>query len=229
MGLKESGLRGSLRNVSVGIDAIPDSEVYLHDDWGDNKLQDRDGSETTTHNGETGVYRPTWDTADGKQTPSVSDEQLILDNDDGIITGINLNLDEMVTWDIYFDASDLGDDPFNNLAVTLFSETTDVGSSGNFRIADSYNVEIRDDDNRVRLGVVDSNNDRSGLVDGSHDGTDDEHIRVTRQSNGDWELIVNGSSEGIDTDTTYNDPEHTAFTFAEESNGPVRFDEYKVS
>ena len=27
MGLKESGLRGSLRNVSVGIDAIPDSEV----------------------------------------------------------------------------------------------------------------------------------------------------------------------------------------------------------
>ena len=28
MGLKESGLRGSLRNVSVGIDAIPDSVVY---------------------------------------------------------------------------------------------------------------------------------------------------------------------------------------------------------
>ena len=27
MGLKESGLRGSLRNVSVGIDAIPDSSV----------------------------------------------------------------------------------------------------------------------------------------------------------------------------------------------------------
>ena len=29
MGLKESGLRGSLRNVSVGIDAIPDSEIFL--------------------------------------------------------------------------------------------------------------------------------------------------------------------------------------------------------
>ena len=28
MGLKESGLRGSLRNVSVGIDAIPDSDVF---------------------------------------------------------------------------------------------------------------------------------------------------------------------------------------------------------
>ena len=28
MGLKESGLRGSLRNVSVGIDAIPDSDIF---------------------------------------------------------------------------------------------------------------------------------------------------------------------------------------------------------
>ena len=28
MGLKESGLRGSLRNVSVGIDAIPDGSLY---------------------------------------------------------------------------------------------------------------------------------------------------------------------------------------------------------
>ena len=31
MGLKESGLRGSLRNVSVGIDAIPDSAVLRYD------------------------------------------------------------------------------------------------------------------------------------------------------------------------------------------------------
>ena len=32
MGLKESGLRGSLRNVSVGIDAIPDIEGYLYNE-----------------------------------------------------------------------------------------------------------------------------------------------------------------------------------------------------
>ena len=31
MGLKESGLRGSLRNVSVGIDAIPDSAIAQYD------------------------------------------------------------------------------------------------------------------------------------------------------------------------------------------------------
>ena len=53
MGLKESGLRGSLRNVSVGIGAIPDSEVsrwnmvvqdggtgddFVEDEVGDNDL-----------------------------------------------------------------------------------------------------------------------------------------------------------------------------------------------
>ena len=32
MGLKESGLRGSLRNVSVGIDAIPDDALYFEGD-----------------------------------------------------------------------------------------------------------------------------------------------------------------------------------------------------
>ena len=36
MGLKESGLRGSLRNVSVGIDAIPDSVVSRPADDGAN-------------------------------------------------------------------------------------------------------------------------------------------------------------------------------------------------
>ena len=37
MGLKESGLRGSLRNVSVGIDAIPDSlkHQYTAEEFGD--------------------------------------------------------------------------------------------------------------------------------------------------------------------------------------------------
>ena len=54
MGLKESGLRGSLRNVSVGIDAIPDSEAdekLLHrwvlDDVNDSvedSIGDQDGT-----------------------------------------------------------------------------------------------------------------------------------------------------------------------------------------
>ena len=60
MGLKESGLRGSLRNVSVGIGAIPDSAVYywlgesFADPWPDD-VQELDmsvtGLSSTTVNG----------------------------------------------------------------------------------------------------------------------------------------------------------------------------------
>ena len=47
MGLKESGLRGSLRNVSVGIDAIPDSQgthQWNHDEGSGTTLGDAIGS-----------------------------------------------------------------------------------------------------------------------------------------------------------------------------------------
>ena len=43
MGLKESGLRGSLRNVSVGIDAIPDDEIDQFENYqpnGSDELSD---------------------------------------------------------------------------------------------------------------------------------------------------------------------------------------------
>ena len=44
MGLKEPGLRGSLRNVSVGIDAIPDSvALYLFDEGSGSTFADSDG------------------------------------------------------------------------------------------------------------------------------------------------------------------------------------------
>ena len=56
MGLKESGLRGSLRNVSVGIDAIPDSGLD-HFWWGPSIENisiwpDGEGDEDLSHEGE---------------------------------------------------------------------------------------------------------------------------------------------------------------------------------
>ena len=52
MGLKESGLRGSLRNVSVGIDAIPDSEhKYLFENFSESIWEDSRGDNDITVNG----------------------------------------------------------------------------------------------------------------------------------------------------------------------------------
>ena len=55
MGLKESGLRGSLRNVSVGIDAIPDSVVnhWPHDEGTGTTLNDNEGTVDGTISGAT--------------------------------------------------------------------------------------------------------------------------------------------------------------------------------
>ena len=47
MGLKESGLRGSLRNVSVGIDAIPDSVVSRPEDNDSGTTSDMEGLQLT--------------------------------------------------------------------------------------------------------------------------------------------------------------------------------------
>ena len=48
MGLKESGLRGSLRNVSVGIDAIPDSVVNSPDQNNTGSFDVKRGVELST-------------------------------------------------------------------------------------------------------------------------------------------------------------------------------------
>ena len=52
MGLKESGLRGSLRNVSVGIDAIPDSEdLHAHYDFSEYSSSQTSNFEDLSGNG----------------------------------------------------------------------------------------------------------------------------------------------------------------------------------
>ena len=63
MGLKEPGLRGSLRNVSVGIDAIPDTHAYRVEDFaepwsdavGDVDMSVSGLSASTFNNGEDSV------------------------------------------------------------------------------------------------------------------------------------------------------------------------------
>ena len=58
MGLKESGLRGSLRNVSVGIDAIPDGAVlhYPFLERSDSTILEQIEGEDGTANGTTNVF-----------------------------------------------------------------------------------------------------------------------------------------------------------------------------
>ena len=227
MGLKESGLRASLRSVSTGVSAIPDSDIYLQDDWGDNKLTDREDSGTTTHNGVEGVYRPEWETLEFQTTPSVDDGELEVGSGEGIYTDINLNLDEQIHWEFDIDFSDGGSGGSNSGGVILYSETVDEASFRDSFVQNSYVFFfINRDGGDIRLLRYDDDDDSQIVAD---DGLgNDVSVEITRSPGGEWELIIDDSSVGTGTDDTYTDVNYTGFTARDEI---VEFsvNEYKVS
>ena len=227
MGLKESGLRGSLRNVSVGIAAIPDA--YLSDDWGDNKLQDRDDGGTTTYNGVEGVHRPEWEQDGSNDLPSASDEKLNLRRDEYAITEINLNFDETITW-VAENVDYRGDD--NQTGWTLFAETDDMETGDNSfpgALVNGYYVMFREDS--VLLYRYDG---PTGSPEFSLLASDDSvsfpvDVTVTREPNGTWEMLLDGSSVGTDDDDTYTTDEFTAVGARDDGSPDTDIEEIKVT
>ena len=208
MGLKEPGLRGSLRNVSVGIDAIPDSDIYLQDDWGDNKLQDRDGSGTTTHNGVEGVYRPEYIIDAGE--PTAENGRINWDSDDEVKAEINLNFDEKITWEITGWDYDGGTGGGDTSCISLFGEGPNfVDDASNVGIDNGYLVQVifPSSDALCRVLKI-SNGDSTPIMDTDVPDSGIIDVTVTRENNGDWELSIDGS-----TADSVNDDQHTTADF----------------
>ena len=226
------GLKGSLRNVSTGVIAIPDSEIYLQDDWGDNRLTNREDSDTTTHNGVEGIYRPEW-TVDAGDVEA-QNEQLEV-RDQGILRAdINLNLDETVTWEFSGVSEEtVIDDDGDLVQLGLFSESDEFTANNRVRFYnDSYLISIDENANHTELLKYDGN-ERTEIITGSYQGSgSDDVYKVTRTSSGNWELFVNGNSIGTGEDTTYTEPQYTGFAVRQRggtSNWPeLDVDEYKV-
>ena len=121
MGLKESGLRGSLRNVSVGIDAIPDSELLqaywpINEGSGDT-VADQEGDNDGTRVG------ADWVSADGIDQDDALD---IVGDSDVIQTPLDLS-------------------GFSELTVVMLAKTTDNDD----RFQYWFSQEPDDDDNPV--------------------------------------------------------------------------------
>ena len=206
------------------IDVIPDSDVYLHDDWGDNKLTDRFGSTETTHNGEEGIYRPEWDTMTNLSSPTAQSERLDSSGNEGVRTGINLNLDETITWewtDVDITGGDTSAPDYANLHC--FAESTHDDRDG--RMRESYVLNLVHDDSVVRLQRVDADEATTTLID--FDNIDSVvDIEVTRSPSGEWEVIIDGSSQGTATDTTFIDPQYIGISTFD--GGDLKLDEVKV-
>ena len=185
---------------------IPDSEVYLQDDWGDNRLTNREDSGTTTYNGVEGVYRPEWNTRNG--SPEATNERLEMDDADRVVTDINLSFNETITWEFDIDVSNVPSGGANSMRATLFAEQ-DSDFQDRFYHR-GYGLRWPNGQ-RLILDEVDDNGDLNTIVDGSTDLSGQHTVEVLRNSDGDWEVILDGSSEGTGNDTTHTNEDITAF------------------
>jgi len=217
--------------LDVEVIDIPDHEVYLHDDWEDNRLTDREDSGTTTYNGVEGVYRPEWTALNGDSNlslPSVSDEILTVQSDEGMFADLNLNLDETVTWEwSNVDPSSGASGDFNNNYLGLFADDIDAVD---VYVKDSYAIRVQNGEaaELLHLSDKDSSDGWSTVVSGSTTITGAVDITVTRDSDGNWELFVNGSSEGTGQDTQSTDPSYLPIWCHVTQDAVVDVDELKI-
>lgn len=188
-------------------DVIPDSEVYLYDDWGDHKLTDRDDSGTTTYNGVEGVYRPEW--AIDANSPTAENQKLQIDAGDRLYTDINLNHNETIRWKLNnVDVSNSGTGSLDY--CQLFIVAGDVSSVNQERYREGYMVRITKD-NGTFLYRVDGDDNRTELISGSSISTN-ANITVARDPNAIWELFINGSSQGQESDNAHTKDNYVGFT-----------------
>jgi len=207
--------------------AIPDNQVYLHDDWDDNKLQNRDESGTTTYNGVEGVYRPEWTIDWG--TPEAASQLLQMDQGELVYTGINLDLSSTVTWSwTDLDLSNQNGSSSAQFEMGCFAQTA---TRNRFTLDECYAVQIDRNAGYIDLrrhGVGDDFG--TAIISGSHPGgTTGNSVTVTRASNGDWELLVNGSSQGTTNDTTYTTVTNIHFSYRDATTGTITLNEIKVN
>lgn len=193
-------MSGFLSSGIVNVDTIPDDQVYLQDDWDDNKLTNREGSATVTYNGVEGVYRPEWTVS--TQTVDAQNQQLELLDQSDLRTSINLNLSEIITWEwTSVDVSQSADG--NNIfGLGLWADGTTIDAgrpiNGYFvAIRPNGNVRLYDQGENILVGTTTAPTGSSAV-----------DITVVRDptvaGDPEFELFVDGSSIG--TAQSANDP-----------------------
>jgi hypothetical protein len=223
-----SGQQGTqdIRLLTDAPSPIPDANVYLHDDWGDNKIQNRDESGTTTHNGVEGVYRPEWAVNDG--SPSASNQELVVDRDEALMTGINLDFGSTITWEWSLDLSVQNGGTSVQFEAGCFSTTK---TTSGFAMDEAYGVQFDRNSPYIDLRRHDTNDDFGTTLIGSNYSeftTSPTTVTVTRSASGTWELFVDGNSKGTADDTTYTTANKIWYGYRDTSTNAITVGEMKV-
>jgi len=176
--------------------AIPDSAVFLHEDWGDSEYENRSGTETATYNGVQGIYRPEWTVQTGSS--SVSSGQLSFDTDPTVLsTGINIDLSQTVRW--FWDINTGGSGRFSG---GLFAETNNESTGGGFpALEDGYHIMSRETQTDTVIVREDAGGNTATVAIDTSGSITDGYIGAERTSNGDWTLYgTEGSLSDPKTD-----------------------------
>ena len=164
MGLKESGLRGSLRNVSTGVIAIPDSVV---DNFESILYEDQNLTLSDYYSGDLSVFERQGQTVfNGDFALEIEGQNPGNDGSFGIFSTTGLPR--------YPEAGE----KFNVRLRLEFSENSETRFT--FGVQDSsnlYNVDIRSSDNRFRVFVTDGGS--TTILDESTAGTISDSVWYT--------------------------------------------------
>jgi len=163
---------------------IPDGPAYLIDDWDDNKLQNRDGTITSTHNGVPSVYRPEWTILSG--SPTATGGQFV-STIGGIGTDVNIN---------------------NNETLTVEIENWTLNGSDD---GTSVQFWYQDENNRWQADLSSSSGSLQVFkrVDGTFTSVSsvtlsdftDVNVRIERDGTENWTVFVNGTQQDTFVDS----------------------------
>ena len=206
--------------VTVNPPDPPDTNVYFHEDWGDSQLENRGEWADFTHNGEDGVYRPEWEVS---ESPFAANDQVHLDSGDRVSHEINLNMSETIVWEF----TDV-EEPDDMMYLQLMAESDNpIGAGEPFD--DGFALEIDDDSGaigQVKLRLIENGEIDGQVLVGDDPSSFPCDVTVTRDSSGEWELFIDGVSEGTHTNSDHDNPEFTSLSAA---GGEGSVGEYKVS
>ena len=174
--------------------AIPDSDVYLHDDF-DGGETDREDAVTFTYNGEEAFYRPEWSQEGGSGDITGWDGSVNVGSITVYAADINLNLSETVRW--YWDVESLG----GRLAMGLFAETSNAYIDAYAKLENGYFV--MDSGGDIRIIKHDTDGSRTDLITDDSTFSGSRFYGVERDSEANWELFA--------TDETLENPKSDLF------------------
>jgi hypothetical protein len=165
----------------TSLEGIPDNQIYVHDDWEDGKINNRDDNGTTTTNGKEGIYRPSWN--EFNSGVSVENGQLKVTQKSGIDLAYGIP-DESIKWNFSFRKP--ADDNDNGFEVILSSDSS------------QNRIMFRSGDHKERTVLRD--NDADLYIEGQDLADNSKHeIIITRNvstSPATWKYYIDGGLVG---------------------------------